>query len=394
MQASLPEEKSRITRIEALGDKVIPGTIDYGQQNIRSQIENSQQEWAGLLSAVSNTIEALQTKLESWSEYEAMKEQCLTWIRETDTKLHSVDLKPTLKEKIAQLNELKNLQGQVRAKELEIDAVTERAQLLNKNLSSRSSQVSELGVKYQQVSHKVKELTGRWQQYVNSHEDFNSQVAQCEQWLEDVRNKLSYCSDFNSSSQKDLEAKLEAVQDLLLSKDEGFAKIQNIVELAQLVLANTAPSGHEAINQVLANLQEQWSNIASQMMETKATLDDLLTKWAGLLEQTKGLNKIIEWMEEQLSDLSQFQSNIPEKRAQLERLKAVEEKVRCEKIEVDNLRAKAVEMLASGQQGQAATQAKAILDKFDDLGQKIKVSFPHLLLQDSNKILRTALLYK
>lgn len=303
-----------------------------------------------------------------------MKEQCLAWIRETDTKLHSVDLKPTLKEKIAQLNELKNLQGQVRAKELEIDAVTEKAQLLNKNLSSRSSQVSELGVKYQQVSHKVKELTARWQQYVNSHEDFNSQVAQCDQWLEDVRNKLSYCSDFNSSSQKDLEAKLEAVQDLLLSKDEGFAKIQNIVELAQLVLANTAPSGHEAINQELTDLQEQWSNIASQMMETKATLDDLLTKWAGLLEQTKGLNKIIEWMEEQLSDLSQFQSNIPEKRAQLERLKAVEEKVRCEKIEVDNLRAKAVEMLASGQQGQAATQANAILDKFDDLAQKIKVS--------------------
>lgn len=373
LQASLPDEKSRIARIEALGDKVIPGTIAHGQQNIRSQIENSQQEWAGLLSAVSSTIDTLQTKLENWSEYEAMRDKCLAWIRDTDTKLHLVNLKATLEEKKSQLEELKALQGEVRAKELEVDAVTERAQLLNKGLTARSSQISELGVKYLQLNHKVKELTSRWQQYVNSHEDFDSQVEQCEQWLEDIKSKLAYCSDVNSSSQKDLEGKLETIQELLLSREEGFVKIQNVVEQAQLVLANTAPSGHEAINQQLANLQDQWSSIASKMIETKATLDDMLTKWADLLEQTKGLDKTIEWMEEQLKELSEPQSNMQEKRAQLDRLKAVEERVRCEKLEVDNLRAKATEMLAGGQPGQAAVEAQAILDKFDSLAQQIKV---------------------
>lgn len=378
LQASLPEEYSRIAIIQDLGDKVIPGTIAHGQQNIRSQIESSQQEWAGLLSVVSNTIQALQSKLEQWSEYEQSKEKCLTWIRNTDTKLHSIDLKPTLQEKNKQLEELKNLQGEVRAKELEIDAVTEQAQLLNKSLSNRSSQVSELGVKYQQVCHKVKELTSRWQQYVNSHEDFDSQVTQCEQWLDDIKNKLSYCSDLNSSSQQDLEAKLAIIQDLMLCKEDGFAKIQNLVELAQSVLANTAPSGHKAINDVLTNLQEDWSNVASKMVETKTSLDDLLTKWAGLLQQTQGLNKTIEWMENQLQELSVFQSSIPEKRVQLDRIKSVEEKVRCEKIEVDNLKAKASEMLSSGQQGQSAIQAQAILDKFDDLAQKIKVKVTNI----------------
>jgi nesprin-1 len=58
---------------------------------------------------------------------------------------------------------------------------------------------------------------------------------------------------------------------LLLYKEEGFSKVQGTVELAQTVLANTAPSGHDAINQILGKLQEEWSALASKMMETKVT---------------------------------------------------------------------------------------------------------------------------
>lgn len=32
------------------------------------------------------------------------------------------------------------------------------------------------------------------------------------QWLEDIKNKLAYCSDLSASSQKDLEGKLETIQ--------------------------------------------------------------------------------------------------------------------------------------------------------------------------------------
>lgn len=379
MQVSLPEEESRVSQIRALGDKVIPGTIESGQVNIRSQIDSSQQEWESLLSAVSSTIEALENKLEGWSEYEALKDQCLAWIRETDTKLHMVDLKATCKQKRGQLEILKTLQGEVRAKELEIDTVTERAQQLNKGtVGSRVSQISELGVKYQQVSHKVKDLTSRWQQYVNSHQEFDSQIAECSQWLEDIKNKLAYCSDLSASSQKDLERKLETIQDLLLYKEEGFSKVQGLVELAQTVLANTAPSGHDAINQALGKLQEEWSALAGKMMETKTILDDSINKWAGFLEQIQGLNKTVEWMQTSYDELSGFQTYMPEKRTQLDKIKNVEDRVRCEKIEVDNLKTKAAEMLASGQQTQAASQAQAILDKFDNLAERIKVCFVYI----------------
>lgn len=375
LQATLPEEESRIARIRDLGDKVIPGTVDFGQGNIRSQIDSSQQEWAALQSGITNTIKSLESKLENWAEYESLKDQILGWIREMDTKLHLIDLKATTKEKKEQLDELKISQGEIRAKELEIDTLTERSQQLNKNTSNRGSQVSEIGVRYLQICQKVKELTTKWQQYYNTHEDFDSRVAECVQWLEDIKAKVNYCADLNAPSQKDLDNKLQTIQELLLHKEEGFAKIQNLVELAQIVLANTAPSGHDLINKTLANLQEEWSNLASKMIETKAILDNSITKWADVLEQTQELTKTIEWMENQLSEFANYQSTLSEKRAQLDRIKNVEEKVRCEKIEIDNIKGKVVDMLVSGQQSQAAAQAKATIDKFDNLANQIMVNY-------------------
>lgn len=227
---SLPEEEPRIRQIRSLGDKVIPGTLESGQVNIKSQIDSSQQEWESLVSTVKTTIDSLRTKLQHWNEYETSKERCLAWIRDTDTKLHAVDLKSTLDEKKEQLEKLRNLQGEVRAKELEIDVVTERAHQLYKQ-SLRGSQVSEIGVKYQQISCKVKDLNSRWQQYVTSHQEFDNQLNDCAQWLEEIRNKLAYCSNFSGSSQEDLETKMEIIQDLLLCKENGFAKVRTYVIL-------------------------------------------------------------------------------------------------------------------------------------------------------------------
>lgn len=139
------------------------------------------------------------------------------------------------------------------------------------------------------------------------------------------------------------------------------------------MLANTAPSGHKKINDLLAQLQEEWSTLALKMIEIKTNLDDSIHRWAGFLEQIQELNKTVDYLDNGYKDLLPFQTTMSEKRANLDKIKFLEEKARCEKVEVDGLKAKAKEMLASGQQGQAASQAKEILDKFEDLAAKIKV---------------------
>ena len=58
----------------------------------------------------------------------------------------------------------------------------------------------------------MQDLTGRWQQYVNKHLEFDSSIAEVSQWLDGISTRLQHCSDLSASSQQDLEAKLETIQ--------------------------------------------------------------------------------------------------------------------------------------------------------------------------------------
>ncbi|KAB7507506.1 Nesprin-1 [Armadillidium nasatum] len=357
LQLTLPEEEPRIQNIRTLGERVIPGTIESGQVNIRSQIDSTQQEWQGLLSAVSTTIESMQTSLNQWAEFESLKDEIQSWLRNIDNKLHAVNLKETQEEKRETLEVLKKLQGEVRAKELEMDQLTEKSQLLGQgNHSTRgsNSQISEISSRYQQISSRVKDMQSKWHQYAANHTDYNSKLCECHNWLQDINKKLTYCSSMSASSQDDLEKKMEIMQGLILYKEEGFKKVQVTVELAQMVLANTSPTGHDIINMEVNKLQEEWSSLASKLVETKTYLDETVHRWAGYLDNINQLSKTVEQVESTLSDVSQLQTTLSEKRAQIERLKAQE-------------------MLESEKQSQAASQAQNILKQFENLSERIKI---------------------
>lgn len=62
-----------------------------------------------------------------------------------------------------------------------------------------------------------KELVGKWQQFVNSHLEFESGLSEAIIWLDTVDDKLTSCNDFKSTSKADLEEKLIVIQVILYS---------------------------------------------------------------------------------------------------------------------------------------------------------------------------------
>ncbi len=60
---------------------------------------------------------------------------------------------------------------------------------------------------------------------------------------------------------KHCQQKVELISDLLMNKDEGFKQIQTTIELAQLVLANTSPNGHQQIKDSIENIQRDWNEL-------------------------------------------------------------------------------------------------------------------------------------
>ena len=372
LQVSLPQEESKVDNLRVCGEKVLPGTLETGQINVRTQIDSTSQEWQGLISSVQITIESLESKIKQWQEYENMREKCLNWLRETDTRLHAFDLKATFKEKSSQLDILKSLQGEVRAKELEIDAVTERAQHLHKEHSMRNSQLTELSVKYQNVSTKIKDLNTKWLQYVNSHREYNEKLNECNGWIKDISIKLSQALDMSMLSQNDIETKIAVINELILQKDDGYQNVQTLVELSQNVLANTAASGHGTICKEMNDLQASWSELVSRLGESRVAVDDSISKWSGFLDQINQLKNVTQNIDKTFRDVAPIKAQSNEKRAQIDTLRNIDEKIRVEKIEVDNLRGIADKMMSSGQQKKSAEDANSVITRFDQLENEVK----------------------
>lgn len=54
-----------------------------------------------------NTISNFQSKLKQWGEYDALRDECVAWLRDTDALVHSINLKSTCEEKQLQSESLK-----------------------------------------------------------------------------------------------------------------------------------------------------------------------------------------------------------------------------------------------------------------------------------------------
>ena len=390
LSSTLADESHRVKSVSDLGKKVIPNTVESGQINIQQQIDSSNAEWESLLTTIKAVIDSIETKLEHWNEFENLRDGCMEWVRTIENNLHSIDLKSSLLEKKNQFALLKDLQGEIRAKELEIDNVTEKAQILHRSLpNSRNSHVTELVLKYQQLSHKIKDLTTRWQQYYITHQEFDRQISDYTAWLNDLKSKLNFCADLSGNTQRDLENKMTTIQELILLKEEGSGQLQDIVEAAQNVLANTASPGHAPINHAISKLHEEWSQCTMKMIDIRSSLDDSINQWSGFLDEIQSIRKSTESIEALLNDLNDYQTTMAEKRTQLELIRNIEERVRLEKIEVDNLKARTLGEILKGKQSAAAVQAQEVLGKFDNVFERVKK-----LLSDREEQFRDHRVYK
>jgi nesprin-1 len=371
LNASMPDEYNRVDLVCEYGCKILPDTMDNIQ--IQQQIDSSKQDWEHLCSTLQTIIESTKNKLDQWNDFDAMRDACLDWIRSLEGKLHSIDLMSSMIEKKSQYNELKEMQGEIRAKELEIDNVTEKSQVLLRNLPNSSSKhaVNELVQKYQQLSQKIKDLTSRWQKYYLTHHEFDQKVSEYSNWLHDLKAKLANCSDLTGNSQSEIENKLTIIQELLLMKEDRSNVLQEIIEAAQAVLANTAAPGHMPINESVSKLHDEWSQCTMKMTDLKSSLSESITQWSGLSDEIQMIRKSTQAIENILNDFKEYQTSMPEKRTQLELIRNIEERVRLEKLEVDNLKARTLEMIVKGKSS-VAQLAQEVLNNFDNVFEKVK----------------------
>lgn len=327
------KEKSGVDKIQTLADQVVLETRDDGHNFLRHAVDDVLSSWEKLQIKISTGIQTIELKILQWDGFERIRDDCMSWITTINNKLYSMDLKETKADKIRQLEEIQEFQGEIRAKELEIDNLIEKSQSLLTNAGRLPT--ADILPKYQQLVNKVKDLNTRWQNHVSSHQQYDTKLSECQVWLDSLKTQIAHCA---KNSPRDLGEKLKIIQEVVLQKDTGFSRIQDVIECAQTVLANTAPPGHAIINKDLAQLQDDWASVSVDLIDVKQSLDENIQIVSGLTEQLKRIDTQVIDMEKNVGELSKLQHGLPEKRANIEKIKSVLEKNTNEKENFDNLK--------------------------------------------------------
>ncbi|KFM65651.1 Nesprin-1, partial [Stegodyphus mimosarum] len=302
--------------------------------------------------------------MKQWSDYEERVKEMMTWMKDVESSLQNICLKEGLPEKRAQLEKLKNIQGDIREKELEIDALTDKIHQLHKGPSKRRvSQLSELGIHYQILVSLARDTYTKWNQYVIDHQDFINHASEFEKTLTEIKAKLEQCQS-PEGTLEDVQEKLAIVQDIVCEKEALSTKFKGITDKAQVVLSSTAPVGHQPINENIQSLQEELSTIMLKSSSVKVSLEDCLHLWTEFLHAMKQVSKVTDYIEVTLEEVKKFQSTLAEKKCQLDKVKSLQHKVQQEKLEVDNLSYRAEEMLERGPACIYTSQAMDIVHRF------------------------------
>ncbi|KAG1668681.1 Nesprin-1 [Nymphon striatum] len=347
IEKNIESEDMRLNDIDNILKDIIDTTAQEGYPALYQEVEKIKNNWAAIVGNVQTNIAKLKLLLSQWVEYDNDLEAYQNWLRNTDA----------------------NLQSSVLAKELEIDAFTDKMQQLQKQTTMRkTSHVCDLGIKYQQLVQAVKDQISKWLQYVSDHQNFEKKLQDCRSWITTTKVKLPNCKKLDGSM-VEMEEKLTSIQEALFQKDEGFHKVQAIIEAGQGVLANTSPDGHKKINDAMSELQEDWSKIAAWMSEAKVLLEEHIRRWAGFMEQLQQLKMFVDEMQLLVNDANEFKTTLFDKKNIYEKLKVAEHKISMEKLELENLKAKAIGMTeeSSDTVPDCIKQAISLLQELNEL---------------------------
>lgn len=110
---------------------------------------------------------------------------------------------------------------------------------------------------------------------------------------------------------------------LLAEKEEGMHILQIALDNLQMVLPNTSVAGRDAMRRDMQAMQQDYDALSGRLVDARSSLEGTLAQWT---VYDDSLGQLVRWMQElenQVSNESQLQNTMQEKKLQLERVKVL-----------------------------------------------------------------------
>lgn len=223
----------------------------------------------------------------------------------------------------------------------ELDKLNMRAQTLLETCADTriSNALTQMTTKYNALLSMAKEIMRRLELHYQEHQQHNTLYQECQDWIERTRDKLNECQDIPNTL-SEVNSRLNTINTIRQSLEQGQNKLRYALELKEKVIMNTEQAG-------AAKIQEDTENLKQDLEKLLVDVHDVRQKLAARAAQLEDIHKahkcLSDWLleiEHQVQSDEAFLNDLSEKRAKLEKFRALQREITSHNELVDKVKSK------------------------------------------------------
>lgn len=360
----IPEGQKKLETALDQADKAIQYADEVDKEIIEEEVGLLQEDFDNYVENLNNTKSLLEVGIVKWTEYEEQYQDALEWLAQTEKLVQSYNkLQDSLEEKRAVLEQFQLQLQTLFDWQTELDRLNMKAQVLLETCADTrvSNAITQLSTKYNAILSLAKEVMRRLELHYQEHQQHSALYQECQDWIDRTREKLNGCVDIPNSL-VEINNKLGVVKNIRTSLEQGQNKLRYIYELKERVIMNTEQSG-------VAKIQEDTENLKQDMEKLLNDVQDIRNKLQSRASQLEEIDKIyrqlIDWLQDQEHQI-QFEegylNELSEKKAKLEKFKAVQKEIGSHNELVEKLKSKIAE-----DKNLSTTEYENAIKRYEDL---------------------------
>lgn len=249
------------------GEKLYAHTSPDGREVIRQQLRNLRTLWDTFTDDLQNASNRLDQCLVQFTDFTATQEQLTKWLKDVEKAMQQhTELKATLQEKRAQLQNHKIMHQEIMSHQQLVVAVCDKAQQLVDQTQDKSLNIYLQSIKqlYQNIVSKSEELLNNLDDCVDKHNQLNVKIAAFKDWLSGDIDKVQEKHDL-SGEKPEIIKRIESLKQIRENQKEGHGLLDEIKKQMVEVAKSTAPKGVEQlkkeIDELYGHLKQHVSDI-------------------------------------------------------------------------------------------------------------------------------------
>ncbi|KAL8590280.1 hypothetical protein ACOMHN_006396 [Nucella lapillus] len=350
------------------GERLYPNTAAEGRDIIRQELRSLREQWDQIGDEVGETQRKLDGTLTQWSSYEENFDTFQKWILDVEGKLEQdAELKATLPEKKAQLQNHKVLHQDILSRKHIIENLSEKAQGLSRATPSAkvSKVVGELQGKYDKICSLSRSVLDQLDQAVKDHQQYQDSSHDFQDWLNAAREKLDMCVD-RSGDKMSLQAKRERLKEFSTGLTEGEGKLKSVKDLATKTSTNTSRQGQEVLHREVEHLQREWEDYRGRLSWSEQALEQTMEQWGSFEGLFEECSKWLKTIESSIKN-QELKNTLEEKQAQVDTLKKQREEILSHQAMIDRFTDEAQNLMHTSSDVRLSTQVTQLTTRYQGL---------------------------